>query len=449
MLRVSRFAHFLNNDRILWNAITFSMVKEAKHLKRLIDPNNPTMKSESVWQKELGQHFAPLLTGSFLTTDEQEGHLLQRATDKASSRKIQNLFLIMTNRCNLTCAYCLYANTRSQTLNHANQTMHMPEHIAKNAIDCFAGVVKSNSREDGYWQQITFYGGEPLLNIRSLEVAVNKAIELKRSGILWEGTNLLVNTNGVLVDDRVIHLLKRGSIEVQISIDGFHDVHDRNRYLLTKAGTEGSFDLVINALRKLTDAGVPVTPMITVTEDNLPTLYQFVVWLCQEFGIRSYGMNLLMSGTGVVSEGYPKRAAMAMLETHQATLEYGAVDYPIQDQIERLFGPKIAKQECGAGRKLTVFPDGSLHTCQALEATGLTSIGELPIFKPTEPNWYDWSKRTRFQNPTCLKCPVLGSCGGGCAAGAFHTSGDINEVDPNKCNWTKSLFDLHISTCVS
>ncbi|MFA7253487.1 MAG: radical SAM protein [Patescibacteria group bacterium] len=447
MLRISRFVHFLHGGQILWNALTFSMIKNANGLGKMIDINNHDPKPDSFWQEMLGGKLPQMLSGGFLVTDQQEDNLLQKATEEASSRSIQNLYLIMTNRCNLACSYCLYGTKNSQTLDLENQAMYMSEQVAGNAIECFAEITKSNPHTDGYWQQITFYGGEPLLNVDALEASVDAVLRLKRNGLLWDDTNLVINTNGVLINDQSIDLIKRGNIEVQISIDGFADVHDKNRYMLTRDGSTGSFDYVVNALQRLTCAGISVTPMITVTEDNLGTLDQFVVWLCKEFSIKSYGMSILMSGTGKTAEDYPERAAEMMYKTYLAASGYGAYDYALQDQLEGLFGPRIAKQECGAGRKLTVFPDGMLHTCQALEATGLTSVGKLPVFEQAESNWQNWSQRSRFQNPACLECPVLGACGGGCAAGSFHSSGDINQIDPNKCNWTKSLFNLRLSTC--
>ncbi len=446
MLRISRFVHFLNKDQLLWNSLTFSLIKNAKELVSIVRTWGGSYKSEASWQKIFGNYFLAMLSGGFLVTDQQESDLLQKATVQASSRNIQNLYLIATNRCNLACSYCLYGTKDSQTLDLGNKAMYMSVQVAETAIECFAEMTKSNPRTEGYWQQITFYGGEPLLNKPMLEASIRKVLLLKDCGTLWENTNMVINTNGVLIDDTVIRLIKEGNIEVQISIDGFQGVHDKNRFMLTKEGPIGSFNQVVNSLRRLADADVQITPMITVTEDNLQELDQFVSWLCREFGIRGYGLSLLMSGTGVSSDDYPKRAAEAMYRAHQATLEFGACDYGFLDQLEGLMGPKIVKQECGAGRKLTVFPDGTLHTCQALEATGLTAVGKLPIFEQTEPNWLNWSQRTRFLNQTCLECPALGACGGGCAAGSFHTQGDINGIDPNKCEWTKSLFALQIST---
>ncbi len=35
-------------------------------------------------------------------------------------------------------------------------------------------------------------------------------------------------------------------------------------------------------------------------------------------------------------------------------------------------------------------------------------------------------------------------CGGGCAASAYNSLGDINAIDSNHCVWVKAMFDLWI-----
>lgn len=448
MLKMSRFAHFLGDKQILWHALTFVAVRDIGCLRKIDGAVCQRMKSESEWKELLGEHFELLVKGGFLVTEEQDNMLLREAIAETSSTTIQGLYLIMTSRCNLACSYCLYGASGSLTLNSEIQAKDMPEHIAETAIECFADIVRQNIHYDGYWEQITFYGGEPLLNSGSLCASIKKVMELKEKGLLWDNAVMVVNTNGLLIDDKITNLLKYGNVEVQLSIDGFRNIHDKNRYAINSGSQKtGSFGLVVGSLKKLIEADILVTPMITVTEDNLSTLDQFVVWLCREFGIRSYRMNTLMSGTGAIAENYPEMAAKKMFETHQSSARYSAHDYGFIDQLNGLSGPNIKKQECGAGRKLTVFPNGTVHTCQALEATGLTLVGGLSNFKLVGSNWHNWSQRTRFKNQHCLECPALGGCGGGCAAGSFHTAGDINSIDINKCRWTKSLFDLKVLNC--
>lgn len=133
-----------------------------------------------------------------------------------------------------------------------------------------------------------------------------------------------------------------------------------------------------------------------------------------------------------------------MSEAHCVACKFGIEDN-FGSTIKGFLGPQPSQQSCGAGRKITIFPNGKIHTCQALEESGVTFLGQLPEFDPDSVNWQYWQRRTRFNNNECLECPVVGSCGGGCAAGSYNTCQDINSIDPNYCKWIKALFKEWIS----
>jgi uncharacterized protein len=147
-----------------------------------------------------------------------------------------------------------------------------------------------------------------------------------------------------------------------------------------------------------------------------------------------------MSNTEQDDPKYPEKAARAMIEAGNIAKQFGACDENFIGTLASFSQSQVVKQSCGAGRKLTVFPNGEIHACQALEKSGLTRIGSIPQFDKSSTNWREWKNRTRFIIDECLDCPILGSCGGGCAAGSYHANGSIKAIDPNYCRWMKNLF---------
>jgi uncharacterized protein len=380
-----------------------------------------------------------LVSGGFISYDPvEDNQLLELVLANQPEPLVQSLFLMASCACNLRCSYCLLSKPGSGTFLGSAKTMSSI--TARAAIDLFARTVADNPKNEGYWQAVTFYGGEPLLNEATLRDAVDYIHLLQAQGLLWPQTELVVNTNGTILNEDFANFAALHGIEVQVSLDGFREVHDANRVDLQGQGT---FDQAVEAVKRLVRAGAKVTPMITVTDTNIPALADFVCWMAQELGINAYMMNLLMSETGNPSPDYPKRAARAMWQAYHRNLNLSVTDYAYAGTLGAFTSSEVAKPSCGAnGRKMTVFPDGKIHTCQALERSEISSISDLTSFNTELPSWLYWKQRSRFNNPQCLRCVQLGVCGAGCAAGAYHANGDAYSCDPNHCQWLRETFSL-------
>ena len=422
----------------LWHSLLFRRIfLDSDQMQKVMECHGAALTLDE-WGQGIGGTLAnDLRRAGFLAKPDDDERMVRNQVEKPV--QIQGLYLVLATDCNLDCSYCLYRAGASQSLAGDRNMSRMSPKVAVEGVDCFAEAVRGNHRNDGYWQQITFYGGEPLLNLGALHSAVERIRALRDDGELWDGTGLVINTNGILLTEQIVRFLVLQGIEVQISVDGFSSVHDLNRK--TRNG-QGSFSRVTKKLDLLRSFGASVRPLITVTEDNIVGLPDFVTWLCATYGITQYAFNLLMSGTGTCAADYPTRAAKAMRDTVRATEVIGATDPALSEIIGGFAGPAISGQSCGGGRKITVFPSGQLHACQALEASGVSLVSELPSFDIESAAFQTWKRRSRFNDETCLACPALGNCGGGCAAGSFHTGGDIHSVDPNNCQWTLALYDL-------
>jgi len=384
-----------------------------------------------------GMLFSELLSRGFIVAiGDEETCLHDYSWVMEERRTIQALYLILTTKCNLQCSYCLYRANNSGSLTGTGQ--QMSKRVACEAVKLFAKETAKNDRNrPGYWEEVTLYGGEPLINRICLENAVGHIRQLQADGQAWPDIHLVLNTNGTLIDDRFIEFARKEQIEVQISIDGPAHIHDQVRQF---RNGKGSFGTVLRGLERMQSVGLEFVPLITITDANINSLADCVGWLCRRFSIKRYGLNLLMHTHGAVDPSYGVRAAEAMQETHTVASSFGAVDKMYEGAFRSFAEKRIAPQSCGAGRKLVVFPDGGIHACQALEASSITRIGYLPVFAPDNRNRVLWSNRNRFSNSECLICPAIGGCGGGCGASAFNAFGNALGIDPNHCAWMKCVF---------
>lgn len=422
MKKISRFIHVLN-DECLWDAIT----KTTKRLdKELIDYVKANKDSSDI--KDVPKQLEEL---GIVTTLEEENALIEKLKNQITDKQFQGLYLITSTRCNLDCDYCFYRCSISGSLKEKHL---MPFETAKKAVDSFKEVVKDNETYDGYWQQITLYGGEPMTN----KPLLKQIIPYIREKFNDEYTDIVINTNLTLLDDEMMQILKDNNVIVQVSLDGSKNIHDKHRVFING---EGSYDIVIANAVKLRNFGVRVIPLITATNDNVDDFANFVYDILEKLNTREFYSNVLITGTYEVTPDYFDKLAEAMVELYEKILSKdGNCDFA--KLCESILGNNraISRQSCGGTRKITVFPDGHVYACQALQKLDINSMGTLDSDFSKSPNYELWRKRNRFNNPECLDCKIIGSCGGGCATGSYNSTGSIYGVDHNLCEYNKALY---------
>lgn len=151
------------------------------------------------------------------------------------NRKLGRITLVLTEKCNLRCRYCVYSGKYRYHRKHSARTMS--EEVMKKAVDFYFSHSRDNEEKN-----ISFYGGEPLLNFGLLKKCV-RYVRGKHS----ESTNFNMTINGTMLNEDIIHFLVEHRFSLLISIDGPGDIHNRNRVF--KNGV-GSFRRVFSNLKK-------------------------------------------------------------------------------------------------------------------------------------------------------------------------------------------------------
>ncbi|MBM3146576.1 MAG: radical SAM protein, partial [Actinobacteria bacterium] len=172
-------------------------------------------------------------------------HSLQVDADAARPREterpprpqvpLSHVALFLTDRCDLRCIYCY---ERERLPDHRTD---MTTETAELAVD-WLFAQSGAEREVG----ISFFGGEPLLNLDALQAAARRAEALARQ--TGKSLRLGMTTNGTHLDDRALDLVVGHGIETVVSLDGSREVHDRQR---PRADGRGSYDEVAANARRL------------------------------------------------------------------------------------------------------------------------------------------------------------------------------------------------------
>ena len=149
---------------------------------------------------------------------------------------MSQLILQVTQQCNLRCSYCAYSGNYE---NRQHSSQFMQYDIAKKAMDFYFARSK-----DAKGLDISFYGGEPLLEIDLIKKCVEYAKEKSGNKVL----RFHMTTNGTLLNVDNREFLRKNKFFLTISLDGSEKEHDKNRKF--RSGT-GSFKIIMDNLHKL------------------------------------------------------------------------------------------------------------------------------------------------------------------------------------------------------
>jgi len=130
----------------------------------------------------------------------------------------------------MMCKYC-YANHG----NYGYPPQLMSFSTAERAIDVM-------ERLTTVMHSISFFGGEPLLNFPLIEKTVPHIRTRHEDAIIR------INTNGTLISETVIEIIKKYKIGIVLSLDGPKVINDT---ITIFANKEGSYNAIIKTLRGL------------------------------------------------------------------------------------------------------------------------------------------------------------------------------------------------------
>jgi uncharacterized protein len=135
-----------------------------------------------------------------------------------SSNMLSLAIINLTENCNMRCKYCGYHDSRYV---YNNSLRDIDEITLKRALD----FIVAHST-DSYDTTVSFYGGEPLLRVDLIKLAIEYLEDKNRFGHKY---NYRLTTNGALLDSDVIDYFVNKDIKCTISLDGPIFIHDRYR----------------------------------------------------------------------------------------------------------------------------------------------------------------------------------------------------------------------------
>lgn len=344
---------------------------------------------------------------------------------------MQQLLLQVTQNCNLRCKYCVYSGSYKNRV-HSNKRMDYE--TAKRAVDFY-----SEHNKNLQDVRVSFYGGEPLLEMELLKKIT------AYSQKLFEGRNLRFNltTNATLLDEEKVEFLMNHNFDIVISLDGPGSVHDRGRVFAE--GNKGTFDVIMKRLdmiQKKYPAFLEKIAFNAVLDES----NDFVC--TSDFFTYDFVKNAMVTSTGVADRDAKEEKTISYafyvnynyelfklflhyigkLDTQYVSkllLSYGqSLKTEIHDSISkpyRRFGKCHPSGPCIAGsQRLFVTVDGDFYPCERVnEQYEVFRIGSLDegIDKEKVVNLLNVGKITEKECRNCWAVSFCSTCAGDCGNG--------------------------------
>lgn len=353
----------------------------------------------------------------------REGHLVE---------------LLISEKCNLACGYCLAG---------ASQRMpHMDENVARRAIDRAFAV----DQDEGF--TFEFSGGEPFLRYASMR----RLVDYIRHHPDRRGRAVYValQTNGTLLDAERVQWMRDESIIVGLSLDGNPASHNRSRPQVN--GGE-SFSKVMRGIDLMQRADVGFGALLVLNRSNIDDADSMIDFLVDN-GIEHIKLNpvayLGTARAGWTDVGITQEEALAYMQSFaQRVVDRGHRLYEANlfDMVRHLVSKqrhsRCIRGHCGAGDTFTaVAADGSIYPCgRATQSPGLrlgrvqdsTDALNAPAARSEVIQWI--RERRPHTLDDCRTCLYRELCQAGCAAQAFERYGTVRQKTP-ECHFNKSMY---------
>ncbi|MFZ5585416.1 MAG: radical SAM protein [Thermodesulfobacteriota bacterium] len=326
------------------------------------------------------------------------------------------LVLMLTRRCNLTCAYC-YARAGAAGADMAPET-------ARRAI---ARLGRGDGR-----LTVELTGGEPLLNF-----GLVRELVLAHAGQA-PPPRFALQTNALLLDRAKLDFLLEHGVGLGLSLDGDPATNDLTR---------GHGAAVVKALRRLDAAGAAVNLTVVLTRHNIARLPELLLLAAGFRSVRVINLDLvrplgraqdadLAPTPDQVREMAPRLLAnLAFI----ATRRWPPLKVREVDQVRRRAGQAEARPYClaAAGQSAAVTPEGEIYPCAGLAGRPEHLAGRLD-----DPDPPDLERTVRHWGlpPACAACAVRFICRGGCPSRRIATQGDPRRPYDLECLLRQELF---------
>lgn len=341
---------------------------------------------------------------------------------------LHGIELMVCQCCNLACSYCYAAEGE---YDHPGR---MTKDVGEKAID----FLFAHTKDDHV--SISFFGGEPLMNIDLIKTLVKYAnqIALQRN----KRISYAVTTNGTLIDKDVAQFLKINNFYVSFSVDGTQAKHDLCR--VDKSGN-GSYAKSIRNLHLLGENHVSLRATSTPENSDYTEIADALYELKKTDFYIGEAMNCFQREETILAV---EQSYDCLIKHFYTDLQLGKIDKCranslIYQNLRKIAYFKERSSSCSAFiSTLAVDVDGKIYPCHRFVGSsyiiGDVNLPEIDIENAARLFSKDFLLKNRVG---CSECWAQNLCVGGCPCVNQESTGQCNVPNKWKCRLNRYLFE--------
>lgn len=373
----------LGKQQVLYNTITNKFVG-------LSDAIKEALKCETVSSLSL-----KLESNNYLVKDDvDEKQMIESLfVQRRFSSKVYQLTLNTSLDCNLCCWYCYET--------HAQKT-NMSLELVKNILL----HLEIKSQADPFKiLELSFFGGEPLLNYKAIK-ALLEGVKMLSERFDFD-IHLTFVTNGTLINQKYVELLKEFKVRFQITIDGNKDTHNNTRKYKSKLLGTDSYGRIMDNLKLLNEQEAEFYFIVRVNyeTDTLKSISKLMADL-EFLDKRRTALSLHRVWQHKATE--EDSALLINAINYINSMGFVVSTFPLATNLENCYADNY--------NQAIINYDGNVYKCTARDFSSEQPSGKLNSLGLIEWNAPLLLDRLALDIPQkCKDCLLLPSCTGICS----------------------------------
>lgn len=297
-------------------------------------------------------------------------------------KKKLSVMVLSTYQCNLACSYCFegcITKLNFKELRNCKTDL---------VLDTILKIYEKGNYEE---LDVTFSGGEPLLNFKPILSIVN-SLETHINDISYS-----IITNGFLVYDKHIDFFEKFKFSVQITLDGDKYFHNKER--VTKSGI-GTYEKILSNIEKITENNIcNVSVRLNTTKFNYVNFEEPIKKLSEFKNIQNIKVYFAFLDVEKENEYYINTDEKKDIAKYMYDILY---KYNVRTSLNYIDGGMCMYKN---NNSFTIVPDGGIFKCYSLVSDNNFKI-------PANPTIDDIKGKGSMCN--IKECEVYELCYGGC-----------------------------------
>lgn len=422
-MKLNKFTiiNHLNNDYLfdIENILLFQIDEKFKEFLKYIN-----LEEDEIYTK-IKDIYTKDEFNNLLKTIKENG-LICETVDKKDNNipNISSITLMLVQGCNLACTYCF-----GDGGTYKNKGI-MNKDIAKKSIDFLIENSKSKNLN------ITFFGGEPLLNFDLIKYIISYCNEIEKSSDIKFYYSM--TTNGTLINDEISKYIIDNNIKTMISIDGGKN-HNKERVYLNK---KPAYNDIINNTKILRDKGL-LSSRPTITDNNLNLVEVFNE--LDSLNFNNIPMACADNVMDIISYHNYLNENLKFISFFKDLIHNNKYSTAkkmkiIYRALTQLNNAKVQKNPCGASiNMIAIDINGDIFPCHRFVSSEIHKIGNVNTNIDRE-KFIEQLLNNETKFDECNECIVKIFCRGSCPYENYNNTKTLNRPSIRQCYFNKVFY---------